>query len=162
MFLARGGLLVQKRFDSKVVSGDNIYVVSERQPTKDELEACIFNWLVAGYCRSNTIVIGRKDRTVGLGIGQMSRIDAAELATKNATNKSDGPYGCVMASDAYMPFDDVMELAGKSGIKAVIWPLGSDNDEKVIEMSNKYNIALLTTRVDPSKPNEYERCFDHH
>jgi len=158
----RGGLLVQKRFDSKVTSKDNIQVVSERQPTEEELDACIFNWIVAGYCRSNTIVVGKKDRTVGIGTGQMSRIDAARLALYNANNKSDGSKGCVIASDAYMPFSDVMELAAISGITAIIWPLGSDNDNKVIEAGNRYGIALLATRYDPNQPDKFERCFDHH
>jgi phosphoribosylaminoimidazolecarboxamide formyltransferase/IMP cyclohydrolase len=158
----RGGFLVQKRYDSRVVSADNVQVVSKRSPTEDELEACIFSWLVAGFCRSNTIVIGRKDRTVGIGAGQMSRIDAARLAIYNANNKSDGSKGCVMASDAYMPFPDVIELAAISGITAVIWPLGSNNDDKVIQAGNRYNMALLATRYDPNQPDKFERCFDHH
>ncbi|MBN2111844.1 hypothetical protein JW707_01965 [Candidatus Woesearchaeota archaeon] len=158
----RGGMLVQPRFDSKVVSAQNVHVVSDRQPSKDELNACIFNWLVAGFCRSNTIVLGRSDRTVGVGTGQMSRIDAARIAVYNANNKSDGARGCVMASDAYMPFTDVIELAASEGITAAIWPLGSDADKRVIEAGNKAGIALLTTRYDPAKPDQYERCFDHH
>jgi AICAR transformylase/IMP cyclohydrolase PurH len=158
----RGGLLVQKRFDSQVVSPANVAVVSTRQPTEEEMQACIFNWLVAGFCRSNTIVLGRHDRTVGIGTGQMSRIDAAELAVKNANKKSDGARGCVMASDAYMPFTDVAELAGAEGVTAIIWPLGSNNDGKVIEKGNELGLAMLATRYDPSKPDQYERCFDHH
>ena len=158
----RGGLLVQKRFDSQVVAASNVAVVSERQPTEEEMQACIFNWLVAGFCRSNTVVFGRADRTVGIGTGQMSRIDAARLAAYNAENKSDGPAGCVMASDAYMPFIDVMKLAAEKGITAAIWPLGSNADGKVIAEGNRNNIAMLVTRYDPSKPDQYERCFDHH
>lgn len=158
----RGGLLVQERFDSRVVSADNVRVVSERQPTEEEMQACIFNWLVAGFCRSNTVVIGRADRTVGIGTGQMSRIDAAELAVKNANTKSDGARGCVMASDAYMPFTDVTELAAKEGITAIIWPLGSNADKDVIRVANEKEIALLATSYDPEKPEQCERCFDHH
>lgn len=158
----RGGLLVQERFDSKVVSSKNVQVVSKRQPTEQEMNACLFNWLVAGFCRSNTIVVGKEDRTVGIGTGQMSRIDAARLAIYNANNKSDGSHGCVMASDAYMPFTDVIELASTSGITAVIWPLGSNKDNEVIETGNRYNMTLLATRYDPEQPKAYERCFDHH
>jgi phosphoribosylaminoimidazolecarboxamide formyltransferase/IMP cyclohydrolase len=67
-----------------------------------------------------------------------------------------------MASDAYMPFTDVVELAAVSGITAIIWPLGSDADQRVIEAGNRYNMAMLATRTDPNQPNNYERCFDHH
>jgi len=153
-----GGLLVQKRFDSKIVSPENLDVVSERKPTQDEIEAAIFNWNVAVYTRSNAVIIGTKDKVHGIGSGQRSRIDAAKNAIQ-FSRRGYGPEGCVMASDAFMPFPDVVELAAKNGITAIIYPLGSIKDQEVIHKANEFNLAMIITR----KPGEMasERCFLH-
>jgi len=153
-----GGLLIQKRFDSKITSMESIDIVSERKATQEEIEAAIFNWNVACFTRSNAIVIGKKDKVHGIGSGQRSRIDAAEAAIKYS-KRGYGPEGCVMASDAFMPFTDVVEVAAKNGIKAMICPLGSIRDEEVIDKANEHNMAMIVTR----KPGEVssERCFLH-
>jgi AICAR transformylase/IMP cyclohydrolase PurH len=153
-----GGLLVQKRFDSKIVSPENIDVASKRKPTQDEIEAAILNWNVAAYTRSNAVIIGTKDKVHGIGSGQRSRIDAAKNAIQ-FSRRGYGPEGCAMASDAFMPFPDVVELAAKNGITAIIYPLGSIRDQEVIEKANEFNIAMIITR----KPGEIEseRCFLH-
>jgi len=153
-----GGLLVQERFDSRITSSESIDVVSERKPTQDEIEAAIFNWNVACFTRSNAIVIGKNDKIHGIGSGQRSRIDAAEGAIQYS-RRGYGPEGCVMASDAFMPFPDVVELAARNGIKAIIYPLGSIRDEEVIDKANEHNMAMIITR----KPGEgdSERCFLH-
>lgn len=153
-----GGLLLQKRFDSKIISSESIDIVSERKATQDERDAAIFNWNVACFTRSNAIVIGKKDKVHGIGSGQRSRIDAAVDAIRYS-KRGYGPIGCVMASDAYMPFHDVVEVAANNGITAIIYPLGSIRDQDVIGKANEHNLAMIATR----KPGESdsERCFLH-
>lgn len=153
-----GGLLIQKRFDSKIVSPDSVDIVSERKPSREEINAAIFNWTVACFTRSNAVIIGKEDKVHGIGSGQRSRIDAAEDAIK-FSQRGYGPEGCVMASDAFMPFSDVVELAGRNGISAIIYPLGSVRDQEVIDKANELNIAMIITK----KPEETdsERCFLH-
>ncbi len=153
-----GGLLLQKRFDSRITSLDSVEVVSKRQPTLDELNAAVFTWNVACFTRSNAIVIGTKNKVHGIGSGQRSRIDAAEDAIKFSL-RGYGPKGCVMASDAFMPFPDVVELAAKNGISAIIYPLGSIRDAEVVSMADDHGIAMIVTkRPDQS---DSERCFLH-
>ncbi len=118
-----GGLLIQKRFDSKIVSPADIDVVSKRRPTDDEIQAALLAWNVAAFTRCNAVVIGTKDRIHGIGSGQRSRIDSTEDAIR-ISRRGYGPEGCVLASDAFMPFPDVVELAGKTGLTAIIYPLG--------------------------------------
>jgi phosphoribosylaminoimidazolecarboxamide formyltransferase/IMP cyclohydrolase len=153
-----GGLLVQKRFDSKIVSPDAVEAVSARRPSAEEIQAAILNWNVAAFTRSNAVVIGKTDKVHGIGSGQRSRIDAAEDAIR-ISRRGYGPEGCVLASDAFMPFPDVVELAAQNGITAIIYPLGSVRDEEVIDRANGLGLALIVTR----KPGETdcERCFLH-
>lgn len=153
-----GGLLIQKRFDSKIISPQSIDIVSRRKPSPEEIEAAIFNWSVACFTRSNAIVIGQRDKVHGIGSGQRSRIDAAEAAIRYS-RRGYGPEGCVMASDAFMPFTDVVEIAAKNGITAIIYPLGSIRDQEVIDKADEYNLAMIVTR----KPGDVdcERCFLH-
>lgn len=153
-----GGLLIQKRFDSKIISPDSVDIVSERMPSLDEIEAAIFNWIVACFTRSNAVVIGKKDKVHGIGSGQRSRIDAAENAIRYS-KRGYGPRGCVMASDAFMPFPDVVEVAAQNGITAIIYPLGSIRDQEVIDVANEFNLSMIVTK----KPGETdsERCFLH-
>ncbi len=153
-----GGLLVQKRFDSRITTPEFVDVVSEKKPSQEEIEAAIFLWNVACFTRSNAIIIGMKDKIHGIGSGQRSRIDAAEQAIRYS-RRGYGPEGCIMASDAYMPFSDVVELAASNGIKAIIYPLGSIHDQEVIDKANELGLVMLVTR----KPGESdsERCFLH-
>jgi len=153
-----GGLLIQKRFDSKIISPESVDIVSDRKSTPEELEAAIFNWIVACYTRSNAIVIGMRDKVHGIGSGQRSRIDAAEDAIK-FSKRGYGSKECVMASDAFMPFPDVVEVAAKNGITAIIYPLGSIRDKEVIKKANEHNIAMIVTKK-PGETNS-ERCFLH-
>ena len=153
-----GGLLLQKRFDSKIVSPDSLDVVSVRRPSAEELNAALLNWTVACFTRSNAVVIGTADKTHGIGSGQRSRIDSTEDAIR-ISRRGYGPEGCVLASDAFMPFPDVVELAAANGITAVIYPLGSVKDQEVIAKANDRNLAMIVTR----RPGETdcERCFLH-
>ena len=153
-----GGLLVQKRFDSKIVSPESVDVVSRRKPTAAEVRAAVFCWTVACFTRSNAIVIGKDDVIHGIGSGQRSRIDSAEDAIR-LSGRGYGAEGCVLASDAFMPFPDVVELAAAHGITAIIYPLGSVRDQEVVAKADELGLAMIVTR----KPGETdcERCFLH-
>jgi AICAR transformylase/IMP cyclohydrolase PurH len=153
-----GGLLVQKRFDSRVRGAADIEVVSDRRPSAEEIDAAVFMWIVAGFTRSNAVVIGTSDKVHGIGSGQRSRIDAADCAIR-FSRRGYGPSGCVMASDAFMPFPDVVELAAESGIMGIIYPLGSVRDQEVIDRANALHLSMIITR----RPGESdsERAFLH-
>jgi len=153
-----GGLLIQERFDSKITSPDSVEIVSRKKASPDAVEAAIFNWTVACYTRSNAIVIGTLDKVHGIGSGQRSRIDAAEDAIR-FSKRGYGPEGCVMASDAFMPFPDVVEMAAQNGIQAIIYPLGSIRDQEIIDRADELGIVMIATK----KPGEdqSERCFLH-
>jgi len=153
-----GGLLVQKRFDSRIVGPGEVDVVSARKPEEEEVRAALLNWTVACFTRSNAVVIGRSDKTHGIGSGQRSRIDSAEDAIR-LSRRGYGSEGCVLASDAFMPFPDVVELAARHGITAVIYPLGSIKDQEVIARADELGLAMIVTR----RPGEIdsERCFLH-
>jgi len=153
-----GGVLVQKRFDSRIVRPGDVEAVSVRKPSPEEVEAAIFNWIVACFTRSNAVVIGQKYKVHGIGSGQRSRIDAADCAVR-FSRRGYGPEGCVLASDAFMPFPDVVELAAQNGITALIYPLGSVKDQEVIDRANELGLAMIITR----RPGETdsERSFLH-
>ncbi len=153
-----GGLLVQKRFDSRIRFIQDVDVVSDRRPTADELDAAVFNWIVACFTRSNAVVIGQKDKVHGIGSGQRSRIDAADCAIR-FSRRGYGPENCVLASDAFMPFPDVVELAAANGITAIIYPLGSVRDQEVIDRANVLGLAMIVTRRPDET--ECERSFLH-
>ncbi len=153
-----GGVLVQRRFESRIRSPRDVDVVSVRKPSPEEVEAAVFNWIVACFTRSNAVVIGQKDKVHGIGSGQRSRIDAADCAIR-FSRRGYGPEGCVLASDAFMPFPDVVELAAQNGITAIIYPLGSIRDQEVIDRANDLGLAMIITR----RPGETdsERSFLH-
>jgi len=153
-----GGMLVQQRFDSKITSPDSLEVISKRRATADEIEAAVFIWTVACFTRSNAVVIGTRDKVHGIGSGQRSRIDAAEDAIR-FSKRGYGPEGCVMASEAFMPFPDVVELAAENRIRAVIYPLGSVRDEEVLKKADELGLAMIVTKRPGEK--DSERCFLH-
>lgn len=153
-----GGLLLQKRQETRIMSADMIDVVSRRKPDPEEVSAALLAWNVACFTRSNAVVIASPDRIHGIGSGQRSRIDAADCAVR-FSRRGYGPEGCFMASDAFMPFPDVVELAARSGITGIIYPLGSVRDLEVIERADELGLAMIVTR----RPGETdcERCFLH-
>ena len=153
-----GGVLVQKRFDSRITSLDSVEVVSKREPSSDELHAALFTWNVACFTRSNAIVIGTKQKVHGIGSGQRSRIDAAEDAIR-FSHRGFGPKGCVMASDAFMPFPDVVELAAANEISAIIFLLGSIRDAEVIAKADELELSMIVTKRPDQT--DSERCFLH-
>jgi len=141
-----GGYLVQER-DTADINPDLMKVVTERKPEHSELEAMLFAWRVAKHVRSNAIVYARGDRTLGIGAGQMSRVDSSRLAAMKAAEARLDLHGCAAASDAFFPFADGLLEAVRAGATAVIQPGGSIRDEEVIRAANENNIAMIFTGV---------------
>ncbi len=137
-----GGLLVQ---DADLALYDDLKVVSERQPSEQEMVDLIFAWKIAKFIKSNAIVYARNNMTIGVGAGQMSRINSARIAGIKAEHAKLEVKGSVMASDAFFPFSDGIEAAAEAGIAAVIQPGGSMRDDDVIETANKADMAMVFT-----------------
>ncbi|ELZ11385.1 phosphoribosylglycinamide formyltransferase [Natrinema thermotolerans DSM 11552] len=141
-----GGRLVQER-DLQSISVDDLEVVTEREPTDEELETMVFAWQTLKHVKSNGILFADGTETVGIGMGQVSRVDAVRLAAMKADEHAEGKdaEGAVMASDAFFPFPDGIEEAAEAGIEAVIQPGGSVNDEDVIEAADEHGMAMAFT-----------------
>lgn len=136
-----GGLLIQE-IDAPLCNDDEMKVVTQRIPTKKEMEDMLFAWKTVKHIKSNGIVIAKDLQTLGIGPGQVNRIWAVE----NAIRQANLPVkGSVLASDAFFPFADCVEAAAKAGITAIIQPGGSLKDEDSIEMANQYGIAMIFT-----------------
>ncbi len=138
-----GGLLLQDE-DSITLDEKNLKVVTKKKPNKKELESLIFAWKVAKYVKSNAIILARGTKTVGIGAGQMSRVDSVFISTKKAGKLT---QGSVLASDAFFPKEDAIQLAAKFKIRAIIQPGGSIADEQITKMADKYKIAMVTTGI---------------
>jgi len=136
-----GGVLVQEP-DLKTLNEEELKVATKRAPTAEEREAMLFAWKVAKHVKSNAIVFARLGRTVGVGAGQMSRVDSVKIAVMKAQEPL---AGSVVASDAFFPFPDGVEALGKAGATAVIQPGGSVNDAKIIEAADQLGLAMLLT-----------------
>ncbi|MFQ5405882.1 MAG: bifunctional phosphoribosylaminoimidazolecarboxamide formyltransferase/IMP cyclohydrolase [Candidatus Micrarchaeia archaeon] len=139
-----GGLLVQDR-NVGVMSETGLKTVSKKRPTAKQLDACLFAWKVAKHVKSNAIVYALEDRTIGIGAGQMSRVDSARLAVLKAKNAGLSVKGAVMASDAFFPFRDAVDAASKEGISVIIQPGGSLRDKEVITAADEHGIAMVLT-----------------
>ena len=141
-----GGLLVQQKDADRVTQLD-CRCVSERQPTEQEWQDMLFAWKVARMAKSNAIVFAANGRTLGVGAGQMSRVDSARIARWKASDAGLELKGSAMASDAFFPFRDGIDTAANAGIKAVIQPGGSMRDGEVIAAANEFGIAMVFTGV---------------
>lgn len=139
-----GGVLVQDR-DLSMVTSDQLRVVTTRQPTEQELQDAFLGWKVAKFVKSNAIVYAKDNMTVGIGAGQMSRVYSTKLASMQANEQNFTLNGAVMASDAFFPFRDSIDLAAISGISCVIQPGGSLRDDEVISAANQHGIAMIFT-----------------
>ncbi len=137
----QGGMLVQTDEDV-IVSPKNLKVITKRAPTEEEIHSLLFAWKLAKHVTSNAVVYVRGERAVGIGAGQMSRVDSAKIATMKANEPTEG---CVMASDAFFPFRDGVDEAAKAGVTAIIQPGGSIRDQEVIDAANEHNIAMVFT-----------------
>ena len=141
-----GGLLIQQN-DLAEILREDIKIVTERQPSNEEIENCLFAWKVCKFVKSNAIVYTKDNQTFGIGAGQMSRIDSAQIAASKAVERGFDTRGCCMASDAFFPFRDGLDAAAKIGITSVIQPGGSIRDEEVIEAANEAGMTMLFTGI---------------
>ncbi len=137
-----GGLLVQ---DADLLLTNDIKVVTDRTPTEQEMNDLLFSWRVAKYVKSNAIVYGKNNMTIGVGAGQMSRVNSARIAAIKAEHAGLEVKGSVMASDAFFPFRDGIDNAAEAGVIAVIQPGGSMRDEEVIAAANEHGMAMVFT-----------------
>ena len=138
-----GGMLVQTA-DVHELHRDDLKVVTERQPTDEEIRALLFAWTVCKHTKSNAIVYARADQTVGVGAGQMSRVDSVKIGAMRAQLPV---AGSVLASDAFFPFRDGLDEAARHGITAVIQPGGSMRDNEVIAAADEHGLAMVFTGV---------------
>jgi len=139
-----GGLLVQ---DADMQLYNELSVVTERAPTDAEMQDLLFAWKIAKFVKSNAIVYAKDSMTIGVGAGQMSRINSARIAGIKAQHANLQVEGSVMASDAFFPFKDAIEAAAEAGIVAVIQPGGSIRDNDVIEAANKAGMTMIFTKM---------------
>ena len=146
-----GGILVQSR-DNRLVDQDALKVVSKRKPSEQELADLIFAFTVAKHVKSNTIVYAKDGATVGIGAGQMSRVDSARIAARKALDAADAlglsqplTIGSVAASDAFFPFADGLQVVAEAGATAVIQPGGSMRDDEVIAAADEAGLAMIFT-----------------
>ncbi len=120
----------------------DLTIPSQRQPTNEEYQACDFAWKVCKHVKSNAIVFATAKQTVGIGAGQMSRVDSVKLAQMKANLPI---KGCAMASDAFFPFRDGIDAAVSAGITAVIQPGGSIRDKEIIQAVDEQQVAMIMT-----------------
>jgi len=140
------GMLVQER-DSRIVSRDDLKVVTKRQPSAQELDDLMFAWKICKHVKSNTIVYVKNGQTVGVGAGQMSRVDSAKIARSKAAEAGLDLKGSAVASDAFFPFADGLLAAAEAGAMAVIQPGGSVRDDEVIAVADEHDLAMVFTSM---------------
>jgi phosphoribosylaminoimidazolecarboxamide formyltransferase/IMP cyclohydrolase len=138
-----GGILVQTA-DRHALRAEELKTVTKRAPSADEMKDLLFGWKVCKHVKSNAIVFARDGRTLGVGAGQMSRVDSVRIAVMKAQSPL---TGSVVASDAYFPFADGVEEAAKAGATAFIQPGGSVRDAEVIAAADRLNLAMVFTGV---------------
>ena len=130
-----------------MITASDLEVVSKLQPSEQQLSDLLFAWKVAKFVKSNAIIFANKGQTVGVGAGQMSRINSARIAAIKAEHAGLAVKGSVMASDAFFPFRDGIDNAGKAGVAAVIQPGGSIRDEEVIAAADEHGMAMVFTKM---------------
>lgn len=143
-----GGVLIQEK-DSSVISHHDLKVVSNTIPTMEDISTILFAWPVLKHVKSNGILLAKHNTTVGIGAGQVSRIDAVDIAVRKA---GENTRGAILASDAFFPFRDSIDRIATTGIRAIVQPGGSVRDEEVIAACNEHGIAMVFTK---------KRCFKH-
>ena len=142
-----GGFLVQENDHEQTIEQD-LKVVTNRKPSEEEIKEMLFAFKVCKHVKSNAIVLTKDNASIGIGAGQMSRVDSSRIAALKAGDCKENPErtnGSVLASDAFFPFADGVEQAAKAGVTAIIQPGGSIRDEEVIAEANKHNIAMVFT-----------------
>jgi phosphoribosylaminoimidazolecarboxamide formyltransferase/IMP cyclohydrolase len=140
----RGGVLVQERPHAAMDDSSWTFVTA-RQPTSDERRDLLFAWRAVASVKSNAIVLARDGATIGIGAGQMSRVDAAFLAVHKAASGGHATAGAALGSDAFFPFRDGVDQAADAGVRAIVQPGGSVRDAEVIAAANEHDIAMVFT-----------------
>ena len=138
-----GGLLVQSR-DFPDLNPDEFRVVTKKKPSKQQVQDMIFSVKVAKHVKSNSVVFVKGNVTIGIGAGQMSRVDSVKIAVEKSHGKV---KGSVMCSDAFFPFRDGVDEAAKAGVSAIIQPGGSIRDDEVIKAADEHGIAMVFSGV---------------
>ena len=148
-----GGYLIQDR-DNGSISRNNLEVVTKRKPTENEISDMLFAWKVAKHVKSNAIVYVKDNATVGIGAGQMNRLDSTRIAARKSKDMSNNiglsdplTIGSVVASDAFFPFSDGLLAAAEAGATAIIQPGGSMRDDEVISAANDAGLAMVFTNM---------------
>jgi len=141
-----GGMLVQDR-DDLIMTAKDLKVVSKKQPSEAEIRALLFAWKVCKHVKSNAIVFANEFQTVGVGAGQMNRVDSIKIAAMRAEKTQLALKDSVLASDAFFPFRDNIDEAAKVGVSAIIQPGGSVKDEEVISAADEHNLAMVFTGI---------------
>ena len=139
-----GGLLVQEHDSLSLVTGE-IRTVTQNKPTKQQMSDLTIAWLAAKHVKSNAIVYAKDSATIGIGGGQTSRVMSARIGLWQAEHMGFSTHGAVMASDAFIPFVDTIELAASAGIAAIIQPGGSIRDEQIITCAEEHGIVMMFT-----------------
>jgi phosphoribosylaminoimidazolecarboxamide formyltransferase/IMP cyclohydrolase len=143
-----GGVLVQDS-DINKIEVDDLKCVTEKQPSKEQTDDMLFAWKVLKHVKSNAIITVKDNTTLGIGAGQVSRVDSVEIALRKS---GENISGSILASDAFFPFRDSIDLIGKTGVSAIIQPGGSIRDQEVVDACNEHGVAMLFTG---------QRCFKH-
>jgi phosphoribosylaminoimidazolecarboxamide formyltransferase/IMP cyclohydrolase len=141
-----GGLLVQSP-DNHRLQVKDLQCVTDKKPTAEQLNDLQFAWQVAQFVKSNAIVYCKDGMTLGIGAGQMSRVDSAKIAALKAQNAGFSLQGCVVASDAFFPFRDGLDVLAQAGAVAVVQPGGSMRDNEVIAAANEQGVAMVVTGI---------------
>lgn len=143
LMMVSGGILVQSNEFPELKQND-LKVVTNKKPTDEEIKALLFGWKVSRHIKSNSVLLSKDEKTVGVGAGQMSRIDAMKIAARKA---GENVKGTVLISDAFFPFRDVVDEAAKIGVTAIIQPGGSIRDQESIDAANEHGISMVYTGV---------------
>jgi phosphoribosylaminoimidazolecarboxamide formyltransferase/IMP cyclohydrolase len=141
--IIKGGALVQTPDDHQIKEND-LKVVTEISPTPEQIKSLLFAWKMVKHVKSNAILLAQGEKIVGIGAGQMSRVDSSIIAVRKAGDKA---KGSVLASDAFFPMRDGVDVAAEAGVKAIIQPGGSKGDPEVIKAANEHKIAMIFTGI---------------
>ena len=139
-----GGFLIQSP-DNLLADIRKSKIVTRRKPAEQEWAALEFAWRMTKHVHSNAIVLARDNQLIGIGAGQMSRVDSAELAIKKAVQAGHEISGAVAGSDAFFPFRDGVDVLAEVGVSAIVQPGGSVRDEELITAANEHNLAMIFT-----------------
>jgi len=138
-----GGVLVQAR-DTEDMDMSQLKIVTEKKPTPEEVDSLLFAWKAVKHIRSNAIALIQGSKTVGIGAGQMSRVDSVFMAIHKAGDKT---KGAILASDAFFPKEDAVEIAADAGVTSIIQPGGSKADDNIIALCNRKKLSMVFTGI---------------